>query len=149
MDRSLTQTLSARWASHHIISKTWDIYGVIRMRRWIWEKYQTSTKRNADFCVPYSRCFSTSIYMVINRLNKSFNLSWLRVWMSYCIFINLAELLNGDLAAKIGRGIFSKDLVDRECTCSLPSKVNGKRVYEGKFRFQVYNLRGKMLLVAT
>ena len=54
--------------------------------------------------------------------------------MSYHRFNNLAELLNLDLAAKIGRGIFSKDLMDRECNCSLPSKVNGKCVYEGKCR---------------
>ena len=52
--------------------------------------------------------------------------------MSYHRFNNLAELLNRDLAAKIGRGIFSKDLMDRECNFSLPSKVNGKCVYEGK-----------------
>ena len=45
--------------------------------------------------------------------------------MSYHRFNNLEELLNGDLAAKIGRGIFSKDLMDKECNCSLPSKVNG------------------------
>ena len=44
--------------------------------------------------------------------------------MSYHRFNNLAELLNGDLTAKIGRGIFSKDLMDRECNCYLPSKVN-------------------------
>ena len=54
--------------------------------------------------------------------------------MSYHRFNNLAELLNGDLAAKIGRGIFSKDLMDRECNCSIPSKVNGKCVYKGKCR---------------
>ena len=44
------------------------------------------------------------------------------------------ELLIGDLAAKIGRGIFSKYLMDRKCNCSLPSKVNRKCAYEGKFR---------------
>ena len=54
--------------------------------------------------------------------------------MSYHRFNNLAELLNGDLAAKIGREIFSKDLMDRECKLSLPSKVKGKCVYKGKFR---------------
>ena len=47
---------------------------------------------------------------------------------------NLAELLNRDLAAKNGRGIFSKDLMDRKCNFYLPSKVNGKCVYKGKFR---------------
>ena len=56
--------------------------------------------------------------------------------MSYHRYNNLAELLNGDLAAKIGRGIFYKDLMDRECNFSLPSKVNGKCVYEGKRRYK-------------
>ena len=46
------------------------------------------------------------------RLKKLFNLTWLRVKISYYIFNNLLELLNGDLATKIGRGIFSKDLMD-------------------------------------
>ena len=54
--------------------------------------------------------------------------------MSYHRYNNLAELLNVDLAAKIGRGVFSKDLMDRECNCSLTSKVNRKYVYEGKCR---------------
>ena len=52
--------------------------------------------------------------------------------MSYHRFNNLAELLNGDLVAKIGRRIFSKDLMDRKCNCSLPSKFNRKCAYEGK-----------------
>ena len=54
--------------------------------------------------------------------------------MSYHRFNNLVELLNGDLTTKIGRGIFSKDLMDRECNCSLPSKVKIKFVYECKSR---------------
>ena len=52
--------------------------------------------------------FIMSIHRVINRLKKYFNLSWLRVRMSYHIFNTLAELINGDLAAKTGREIFSK-----------------------------------------
>ena len=48
-------------------------------------------------------------HRVIDRLKKSLNLTWLRVRMSYHRYYNLAELLNGYLAAKIGRGIFSKD----------------------------------------
>ena len=47
------------------------------------------------------------------RLEKSFNVSWMIVQMSYHRFNNLAELLNEDLAAKFGRGVFSKDLMDR------------------------------------
>ena len=59
------------------------------------------------------------------------------------MFNNLAELLNGYLAANIGRVIISKDLMDRECNCSLPSKVNEKCVYEGKFRntFLIYEVK--------
>ena len=64
---------------------------------------------------------------------KSFNLSCLIVQISYHRFNNLLEIINGDLAEKIGRGIISKDLMDRNCNCSLPSKVNGKCVYEDKF----------------
>ena len=44
------------------------------------------------------------------------------------------ELHNGYLAAKIGQEIFSKDLMDRKCNCSLQYKVNGKCAYEGKSR---------------
>ena len=69
--------------------------------------------RNVYFCVAYSRDFSSAIHRVIDRLKRSFNLTWIRVRMSYHIFNNLATLLNGDLAAKIGWGIFSKDLMDR------------------------------------
>ena len=84
--------------------------------------------------------------MVINILENNFNFSWLRVGMSYHIFNNLAELLIGDLATKIGRGIFSKDLMDRECKCSLPSKVNRKCFYEGKcrYKFIIYGVKFSM-----
>ena len=61
--------------------------------------------------------------------------------MSYHIYNNLAELLNGDLAAKIGWGIFSKELMDRECNCSLPSKVNGKCVYEVNANLNVLSMK--------
>ena len=66
--------------------------------------------------------------------------------MSYHIFINLSELLSGDLAAKIGRGIFSKDLMDRECNCYLPSKVNRKCAYKGKCRHRciIYEVKCSM-----
>ena len=66
--------------------------------------------------------------------------------MSYHRFHNLEELLNGNLAAKIGRGIFSKDLMDRKYNCSLPSKVNGKCVYEGKCQYRciIYKVKCSM-----
>ena len=52
--------------------------------------------------------------------------------ISYYIFNNLAELPNRDFATKIGWVIFSKHIMDRECNCSLPSKVKIICVYEGK-----------------
>ena len=52
--------------------------------------------------------------------------------MSYHRFNNLAELINRDLAEKIRLGKVSKYLMDRECNCYFPSKVNGQCVYEGK-----------------
>ena len=102
--------------------------------------------RNVYFCVSYSRSFSTSIHRVINRLKRSFNLSWMRIRMSYHRFNNLAELLNRDLAKKIGREICSKYLMDRKCNCSLPSKVNGKCVYKAKWRSRciIYEVKFSM-----
>ena len=66
--------------------------------------------------------------------------------MYYHRFNNLSELLKGYLAAKIGRVIISKDLMVRECNCSLPSKVNEKCVYGGKFRntFFIYEVKCSM-----
>ena len=63
------------------------------------------------------------LYLPIGWLKrlKLFNISCLRVHMSYHVYNNLAKLLNGDLAAKIGQGIFSVDLMDRECNYSLQS----------------------------
>ena len=62
--------------------------------------------------------------------------------MSYHIFSDLTKLLNRDITAKIKRGIFSKDLMDREYNCSLTSKVNWKCVYEVKHRYKciIYQL---------
>ena len=64
--------------------------------------------------------------------------------MSYRRFNNLEKLLSGDLATKIGQGILSCDLMDREYNVSLPSKVNVKYVYEDKF-WRETNLSSKIL----
>ena len=78
--------------------------------------------------------------------NKYFNLSWLRVGISYHIFDNLAELLNRDLATKIGQGILSKYLIYRKCNCSLPFKFNEKCVYEDKCqsKWLIYEVKWSM-----
>ena len=64
--------------------------------------------------------------------------------MSYHRYNNLAELLNRDLSKTIGQVILSRDFMDIECNCSLPSKVNGEFVYKGKRRKKI-NLRSKMI----
>ena len=89
------------------------------------KEHNVRKKKNINVycCVAYSRYLSTSTGRVINRPKRSVKLSWMRVQISYHRFNNLAELLNRDLATKIGRGIFPIDLMDRECNCSLPSKV--------------------------
>ena len=66
--------------------------------------------------------------------------------MSYYRFNNLAELLNRYLAAKIGRGILFTELMDRECNCSVPYKLNVKFVYEGKFRYKCLIYEVKCLM---
>ena len=71
--------------------------------------------------------------MVINGLKYIFNLSFIIVHMSYRIFNNLDELLNGDLTMKIGQGILSCYLMDRASSCSSPYKFNTKCVYKFKF----------------
>ena len=71
--------------------------------------------RNVYFCVAHSRCFSASIHEVISKLEKPFELSWLRVQMSYHQFNNLVKLLNRGLITKIGQGILSHKLMDRGC----------------------------------
>ena len=62
---------------------------------------------------------------------KIFNLSWIRVKFFYNIFNNLSGLLNGDLAAKIGREILPYDLMHGEYIFFLQYKVNIKYVYKG------------------
>ena len=89
---------------------------------------------NIYFCVAFSSYFFISIHRVVDRLKTLFNLPCLIVRISYHIFSNLAEFINGDLAAKIRRWILSHDLMDREYNCSVPYKVNIKWVYEGKCR---------------
>ena len=47
--------------------------------------------RNVYFCFASSRYFSMAIHRVIDRLKNSFNLTWLRVRMSYHRYKHLAE----------------------------------------------------------
>ena len=113
-------------------------HGKIRMIRLILRTKNnlTSTKRKTEMST-----FVLHTRLIFLHLSTGWsigfyikNLSWLRVKISYHKLNNLAKLLNGDLSIKIGWGVLSRYLMDRECNCSLPSKVNGKCVYEGKFQ---------------
>ena len=114
-----------------------------------------------DFCVVFlftvlgnhDKASDNKFFLPVNyllyklfRLYKSFNLSWLIVWMSYHRFNNLAGLFNRDLVAKIGRGIISKDLMDIECNYSFSYKVNGKCVCGVKCRSKclIYEVKYSM-----
>ena len=58
-------------------------------------------------------------------------------WELECPTIDLIierNSLTETFPQKIGRGIFSKYLMDRECNCSLLSRFKRKCVYEGKFQ---------------
>ena len=69
---------------------------------------------------------------------------------SYHIFNNLAKFLNGYFAAKIGWGVLSRDLMDRECNSYLTSNINGNHAYEVKCRrkWVIFSLWKKIVLVS-
>ena len=87
------------------------------------EKLDNDIKREPDvnrkknrivyFCFCLITLFSYIFPQDDHQDKMYFNLSWLRVWMSYHRFDNFTELLNGDLATKIGCGILSKYLMYR------------------------------------
>ena len=67
--------------------------------------------------------------------------------MPYHRYNKLAELLNGDLTAKIRRGILSQDLMDRECNCSLPSKVRICDNKDYKLHIRINQIKYKIVIV--
>ena len=69
--------------------------------------------------------------------------------MSYHIFNDLAELINGYLTAEISWVILSIELVYRECNFSLSYKVNVECVYRGKFRIICLIYEVKFLMCET
>ena len=57
-----TQTLSARWASHLLIFRQWNIYGESRMRRWKRKRNETSAKRKTEMSPFVLRTHVTFIF---------------------------------------------------------------------------------------
>ena len=52
--------------------------------------------------------------------------------MSYHIFPNLREIIQGDLVSKLRKGIAYKHSIDRKFNCNLTTKVNGMCAYRGE-----------------
>ena len=93
----------------------------------IWKKANTSIlKKDAKrengsrgkehsmyFCIGFSKIWQKKIYNIIKKLRDSNSIKWLRTRMSYHIFPNLGELLQGDLVSKIRRNLVSTNFLDR------------------------------------
>ena len=59
---------------------------------------------------------------------------WLCTRMSYHIFPNLGELIQGDLVNNIRWNLASTNFLDRECNCNTTTKVKVRCVYGGECR---------------
>ena len=64
-------------------------------------KMKRGGKHNAYFCIGFSQLWREKIHSVIKKLRKYHDLKWLRVRMSYNIFPNIGEILQGDLVGKL------------------------------------------------
>ena len=92
---------------------------------------QRDRKRAIYFKIGFSNYWGKPIHKLIKDIKKKFpSLSWLRVSMSYHRFVNLRELFQGDLNAKISEGIKSLDFENLDCNCKKPENCP----YKGKCR---------------
>ena len=83
------------------------------------------------FCVKYSKIWEIPISARIHAISKKFNMTWLRVSMSYSCFPNLGEMLNGDLGNKIMKDVDAFGFQDKPCNCTVTTlKKDGTCRYE-------------------
>ena len=73
--------------------------------------------RTTYFCMGKVAGWKTPPWVTIQRAQKDYNLSWLRMSMSYHRFPNFKEILNADLVSKLRRNIISRDFQNEECNC--------------------------------
>jgi hypothetical protein len=64
----------------------------------------------------------------LKKMRNEFGLKWLRFSMSYHRFPNLREMLTGDLASKLTKGVESMDFMMQKCNCIDP-RGNGQYQY--------------------
>lgn len=97
-----------------------------QLRKEEWKK----DKRNVYILARYSGNWRTPITNTIKRLKKKYGLGWLRVRMLHKRHQNLKEMLLGDIATKVMKGVSPTEYVKatqkKKCSCRQSSKVDGK-----------------------
>ena len=96
------------------------------------KKRQTKDrKRMTFFKIGYNDFWKKPIHTIINEIKRKFpSLSWLQIRMSYHRFLNIRELLQGDLGTKLCKGIQSWDFATLQCNCRKKTTCQ----YDGKCR---------------
>lgn len=98
---------------------------------------KTKNTRQIYFCLAVSKFWEKPIWVVLKKLRDKHGLKWLRVSMSYRRHSNLSQLFQGDLTAKLMRGVESADFKDRPCNCCNATLVEGSCFCKGKCRKSV------------
>jgi hypothetical protein len=115
--------------------------------KWKEEKLERDKQRNRSvyFCIGYSKLWKVLIHTIIKKLRNKFDLKWLRISMSYHRFLNMREMLQGDLSKKLIKGIKSCDFKVRDCNCRS-GRGTGKCQYGGFCRMLIviYRVTCKM-----
>ena len=93
------------------------IMGKSRWKYVCWEKKEPDVNKKEKHKCLFLSCPFTLVFRLYpqgdQKAKKYFNISWMRVQMSYHIFNRFDELLKGYRATKIGWGILSRDLMDK------------------------------------
>jgi hypothetical protein len=92
--------------------------------------------RPVYFCIGFSKLWKVPIHKVLKKLRNKFDLKWLRISMSYHRFLNMREMLAGDLATKLSEVAKSMDFKVRDCNCR-DGRGPGKRQYGGLCRMPI------------
>ena len=94
-----------------------------------------------------SRVWDEPMSVLIRRLIKKYNLTWLRHETVHHRFQNLTETFQGDLAGKLMKGIVDQEGEPLPCNCNAQTKSeDGKCIYNGLCRVQmtIYDLKCKI-----
>ena len=88
--------------------------------------------RRTWFVIGFSNVWDVPVGRRITELCKRFNMTWLRVRVSYRVFPNIGQKFNGDVNNKVMRNVYAQGFENKKCTCCQKSKLeDGKCRYEG------------------